>query len=89
TAPVAHDRPGPRLLAWLSQVAALALVAAGLLGLLGFLNLAWAIAINLGWLALVAALLYLTGGALDDLFNVAARRLPAMAAAWGLRRRWG
>jgi len=68
-----HHR-GVRLLAWLSRGAAVALAAAGLLGLLGYLNLAWAIAAYLGWLALIAALLYLALGALDDLHTTALRR---------------
>jgi len=67
-------RHGVRLLAWLSRAAAVALAAAGLLGLLGYLNLAWAIAAYLGWLALIAALLYLALGALDDLHTTALRR---------------
>jgi len=67
-------RHGLRLLAWLSRMAAVALAAAGLLGLLGYLNLAWAIAAYLGWLALIAALLYLALGALDDLHTTALRR---------------
>ncbi|WP_295441178.1 mechanosensitive ion channel domain-containing protein [uncultured Thiodictyon sp.] len=73
TEPVHPIRHGLRFLAWLSRAIAAALAAAGLLGLAGFLNLAWAIAADLGWLALVVTLLHLTRAALDDLYDVAAR----------------
>ncbi len=75
-----HHR-GVRLLAWLSRAAAVALAAAGLLGLLGYLNLAWAIAAYLGWLALIAALLYLALGALDDLHVAALCRFARWSDA--------
>ena len=66
---------GPRLLSELSRLIALALVAAGVLGLLGYANLAWAITSRLGWLALVATLLYFAIGALGDLRDRSADRL--------------
>ncbi len=72
--PTTPPHHGVRLFAWLSRMAAIALAAAGLLGLLGYLNLAWAIAAYLGWLALITALLYLALGALDDLRTAALRR---------------
>lgn len=64
-----------RVLGGISRLIALALVAAGVLGLLGYANLAWAITIRLGWLALVAALLFFAIGALGDLRDLALERL--------------
>ncbi|WP_295584861.1 hypothetical protein [uncultured Lamprocystis sp.] len=84
--PGAPRRHGARLLAWLSQAAALVLAAAGVLGFLGYLNLAWAIVIDLGWLALVAALLHLARAVLDDLYDAAAHCLACMVADVGTAR---
>ncbi|WP_295460962.1 mechanosensitive ion channel domain-containing protein, partial [uncultured Thiodictyon sp.] len=71
---------GPiRRRAWLlgevSRLIALAMVVAGVLGLLGYANLAWAITSRLGWLALQATLLYLVVGSLGDLRDHAAARI--------------
>ena len=73
-------QPGPlRRRAWLlgelSRLIALALVVAGVLGLLGYGNLAWAITSRLGWLALVATLLYFAIGTLGDLRDRTAERI--------------
>jgi len=76
---------GTRLLSELSRLIALALVAAGVLGLLGYANLAWAITSRLGWLALVAALLYFAIGSLSDLRDRTIGRLAGERGAFWRR----
>ncbi|AUB80521.1 mechanosensitive ion channel domain-containing protein [Candidatus Thiodictyon syntrophicum] len=76
---------GTRLLSELSRLVALTLVAAGVLGLLGYANLAWAIASRLGWLALVGALLYFAIGTLGDLRDRTAGRLAGERGAFWRR----
>ena len=78
-------RRGRRLLAALTRLIALALVVAGVLGLLGYANLAWAITSRLGWLALVATLLYFAVGALGDLRDRVAGQLDGDGGAFWRR----
>jgi potassium-dependent mechanosensitive channel len=59
----------------LSRLIAITMVIAAVLGLLGYANLAWAIASGLGWLALVTSLLYIAVGTLGDLRDHVAGRL--------------
>ncbi|WP_295454591.1 mechanosensitive ion channel domain-containing protein [uncultured Thiodictyon sp.] len=76
--PPAAPRPVGRhawLLGELSRLIALAMVVAGVLGLLGYANLAWAITSRLGWLALEATLLYFVVVALGELRDHAAARI--------------
>ncbi len=70
----AAPRLGPRLLAELARLVGVALITAGLLGLVGYANLAWTISSRLAWLSLVATLLYFVIGSLGDLRNRLVRR---------------
>ena len=72
-----QPRLGPRLLAELARLVGVALITAGLLGLLGYANLAWTISSRLAWLSLVATLLYFAIGTLGDLRNRLARRFAS------------
>ena len=77
---------GVRVLAWLSLLVPTVLAGAALIGLAGYLNLAWTIISHFLWLVLIGVALMLALGVVDDLRDAFARRVeernPAVGSFW-------
>jgi potassium efflux system protein len=77
---------GVRVLAWLSLLVPTVLAGAAVIGLVGYLNLAWTIISHFLWLVLIGVALMLVLGVVDDLRDAFARRIeernPAVGSFW-------
>ena len=77
---------GLRVLAWLSLLVPTVLAGAAVIGLAGYLNLAWTIIGHFLWLVLIGVVLMLALGVVDDLRDAFARRVaerhPAVGPFW-------
>jgi potassium efflux system protein len=62
-------RQWAQLLSLLSFTVPLSMLAAAVLGLVGFINLAWSVALHMGWLLLVLFVWLLVRGVMRDLVN--------------------